>query len=177
MCAALGACASTDSASTPTPSGTRLSDMFATPDWAKFTGAAPKTFVQPVKPDDLIGPDGACAAGAAAATETTALANSDGDANPAMMPTQPMVSGGIALQMTECQVAQRAGLPQKVDIGSNPGGERTARLTYLSGPWPGIYSFNGGRLASIDRVEVPEPPKTKKIAAPKKPPLRVNVGQ
>lgn len=175
LCAALAACASTDSASTPTPSGMRLSDMFATPDWAKFTGAEKKTSVSAVTPEDLIGADGSCTG---SASQTTALANSDGSANPAAMDAPPpTVSGGIALQMTECQVAQRAGHPQSVDIATNPAGERTAKLTYMSGPWPGIYSFTSGRLVSIDRVEVPPPPKTKKIAAPKKPPLRVNVGQ
>ena len=35
-------------------------------------------------------------------------------------------------------------------------------LTYLSGPWPGIYHFSDGRLKEIDRA--PEPP------APAKPP-------
>jgi hypothetical protein len=173
LCAGLAGCASTDSASTPTPSGSRLSDMFATPDWAKFTGAEKKTFTRPVTPEDLIGADGACASAPAA---TTALANSDGGNAPIEAPP-PAVSGGIALQMTECQVAQRAGLPQRVDIAANPAGERTAKLTYMGGPWPGIYSFTAGRLVTIDRVEVPPPPKVKKVAPPKKPPLRVNVGQ
>ncbi|MBZ0147273.1 MAG: hypothetical protein K8F62_06970, partial [Pseudorhodoplanes sp.] len=41
-------------------------------------------------------------------------------------------------------------------------------LTYREGPWPGIYRFRGGRLVSIERVEVIEPPKPKKPAKPTK---------
>ena len=68
------------------------------------------------------------------------------------------VAGGIALAMTECEVGKRAGLPGNVEIGSEAGGERTAALTYRQGPWPGIYRFRGGRLVSIERVEVIERP-------------------
>ena len=175
MSAGLGGCASTDNAAAPSASGSRLSDVFATPDWAKFTGGEKKTAVRVVKPEDLIGADGACAS---APSATTAVANADGGNVSAMdAAPQPAVSGGIALSMTECEVAQRAGSPQRVDLGTNPGGERTAKLTYMSGPWPGIYSFTAGRLVAIDRVEVPPPPKVKKVAPPKKPPLRVNVAR
>ena len=174
LCAGLAACASTESASTATQSGSRLSDIFATPDWAKFTGAERKTATRATTPEDLVSAEGACAGGG---TQTTALANSDGSADAPAAPAQPAIAGGIALQMTECEVVHRAGFPQRVEIGAGPGGERTAKITYNTGPWPGLYTFNAGRLVSIDRVEVVEPPKTKKVAKPKKPPLRVNVGQ
>lgn len=176
LCTFLGACAS-DTASAPTPSGSRLSDIFASPDWAKFTGGERKTFTRPVTPDDLISAEGACA-GSGPAT-TTALANADGDAAPLDAPPPPPgVTGGIALAMTECEVAKRAGNPQRVEIGAE-GGERVATLTYMEGPWPGIYRFKAGRLASIERVEVPEAPKKKpaKPAKPTRPPMRVQVGQ
>src|SRR5262249_38174412 len=67
------------------------------------------------------------------------------------------VSGGIALQMTECDVVRRAGPVEKIDIGSDERGERAVTLTYLRGPWPGGYRFAGGRLVSIERGPGPPP--------------------
>ena len=81
----------------------------------------------------------------------------------------PMTSGGIALGMTECQAVQRAGNPSNVAISTGEKGERKVVLTYLSGPWPGIYTFMGGRLNVVERApEQPKPEKTKKT--PKKKP-------
>jgi hypothetical protein len=57
--------------------------------------------------------------------------------------------------MTECQVAQRLGQPNSIDIGSE-NNERKAVLTYAGGGWPGIYTFVGGRLKVIDQVAVAE---------------------
>jgi hypothetical protein len=37
----------------------------------------------------------------------------------------------------------------------------------MQGLWPGIYRFRSGRLVSIERVEVPEPVKSKKPVARK----------
>jgi hypothetical protein len=83
--------------------------------------------------------------------------------------TGPTVSGGIGLGMTECQTVQRAGSPNNVAISAGDKGERKVVLTYLGGPWPGIYTFNDGRLKVIDRA--PEQPKPAK-AAPKKKPVK-----
>jgi hypothetical protein len=54
-------------------------------------------------------------------------------------------------------------------------------LTFKSGPRPGLYRFNSGRLAEMDRVEVPPPPpqpekkKTvKKKPAPGQQPLKAD---
>jgi hypothetical protein len=80
-----------------------------------------------------------------------------------------LVAGGIALGMTECQTIQRAGTPGNVAISADDKGERKTVLTYLSGPWPGIYTFAGGRLKVVDRA--PEQPKPAK-AAPKKTPKK-----
>jgi hypothetical protein len=66
--------------------------------------------------------------------------------------------------MTECQAVRRAGTPSNVQIGAGEGGERKVVLTYLSGPWPGIYTFAAGRLKVIDEVPEQEKPKP----APKK---------
>jgi len=78
----------------------------------------------------------------------------------------PPVAGGIALGMTECQAVQRAGTPTNVAISAEKG-ERKVVITYLSGPWPGIYTFAGGRLSVVERA--PEQPKP---AAPKKTPKK-----
>lgn len=70
--------------------------------------------------------------------------------------TVPLVSGGIALGMAECDVARRAGMPTNVNVGASDRGDRLTVVTYLSGPWPGIYKFSSGRLKEIERA--PEPP-------------------
>lgn len=105
--------------------------------------------LRPVTPADLVGPQGQCA-GTGADTGLT--------------------QGGIALEMTECEVVKRAGTPENVQVGTNERGDRAVTLTYNGGPRPGIYHFAGGRLYDIDRVAEPppEPPKPKK-PAPKKP--------
>lgn len=172
---ALVACASSGAPpENPKPAG-KLSDVFATPDWAKFTGPDRKTGARAVTPDDLIGADGACAATRIAAPELPVppVAETDGaNETPAAAPIVPMqpgpmmqpgptISGGIALAMTECDVAQRAGYPGRVDINAEADGARNVVLTYMQGPWPGIYRFREGRLVSIERVVVPEPPKVK----------------
>lgn len=84
----------------------------------------------------------------------------------------PTVAGGIALGMTECQAVQRAGSPNNVAISAGERGERKVVITYLSGPWPGIYTFSGGRLNVIDRA--PEQPKPAKAAPKKKKPVKPN---
>jgi hypothetical protein len=71
--------------------------------------------------------------------------------------------------MTECQTVQRAGTPSNVAISAGEKGERKVVLTYLSGPWPGIYTFAGGRLSVVERA--PEQPKPAK-AAPKRTPKK-----
>ena len=103
--------------------------------------------LRPVTQADLVGPQGQCA-------------GAQGN------PTQQ----GIALQMTECEVVQRAGTPENVEVGTNERGERAVTLTYNGGPRPGIYRFSAGRLVAIDRVAAPPPePSKPKKPAPKKP--------
>lgn len=178
-------CASSGTPDAQKQSGGRLTDVFASPDWARFTGAERKTQARTVTPDDLIGADGLCASTRVAVAEPESPPAEDGAPSGAfpIVPTPvdpaqagPTVAGGIALAMTECEVAQRAGYPTQVNIGAE-GNERSAVLTYLQGPWPGIYRFREGRLVSIERVEIPEPPKPKKPARPQrqsKPPLRTS---
>ena len=103
------------------------------------------------------------AAATAAATPNPGLDRLE----PAAAP--PQVTGGIALGMTECQAVERAGLANNVVIGAGDKGERKVVLTYLSGPWPGIYTFSDGRLKVIDRApEQPKPAKSSPKKTPKK---------
>jgi hypothetical protein len=112
----------------------------------QVASAPQNTELRPVTSADLVGPQGQCAAGGP-------------DAAP---------RGGIALEMTECEVVGRAGPPENVELGTNDRGERTVTLTYTGGPRPGIYRFSGGRLYAIERgQEPPEPTKPKKPPAKK----------
>jgi hypothetical protein len=79
----------------------------------------------------------------------------------------PAVTGGIALGMTECQAVRRAGQPSNVAISAGEKGVRKVVLTYLSGPWPGIYTFESGRLKEMGAA--PAQPKPAKPAPKKKP--------
>jgi hypothetical protein len=87
-----------------------------------------------------------------------------------------LLVGGVGIGMSECEVVSRVGPPTGVDVGRNPNGDRTAVLTYQSGPRPGIYRFVGGKLAEMDRVAEapPPPPSAKKAAKTKKPPKADN---
>jgi hypothetical protein len=83
----------------------------------------------------------------------------------------PMIPAAIALEMSECDVVKRAGIAEKVDIGTNDRRERTATLTYTKGQRPGIYQFTAGRLASMELA--PEAPGSAKPAKkPAKPTKR-----
>jgi hypothetical protein len=131
------------------------------PDWATFSGGKKDFELRPITAADLVDGEGQCAApaseqsaGAAAAGSTTAA----GGQSPGVL-----APGGISLQMTECDVVWRAGPVEKVEHGVNERGERAVVLTYLKGPWPGIYRFTAGRLVSIERAPTPPP------AAPSKP--------
>jgi hypothetical protein len=85
---------------------------------------------------DLLNPEGQCAA----ASEKEAA-----------------LSGNISLHMTECEVVRRAGPVEKFEFGTGSRGDRLLVLTYLQGPHPGIYRFNGGRLVAIERAPTPSP--------------------
>lgn len=176
----------------------KSADIFAKPDWARPSTARVSLGPQgPVGAEDLVGADGRCAPTAQAAepppAQAAAPAGADrevgsvagdlaGPAAPAptrtagadpglqkLEPAMPQVAGGIALGMTECQAVQRAGVPTNVAISAGDKGERRAVLTFLSGPWPGIYTFADGRLKVIDRApEQPKPAGTPAKKTPKK---------
>ena len=132
------------------------------PDWLSFSGHKEEFTLRPPGPEDLVGPEGQCAATAAPASEAVPNAAGEGTA-PALQ------QGGIALQMTECDVVRRAGQPEQVELGTNERGDRTAVLTYIRGARPGVYRFAGGRLVSIERgPEAPAPARQQKTAPAKK---------
>jgi hypothetical protein len=109
---------------------------------------------RPVGDSDLVDANGSCPVAAAAGSDASAS------------------SEGVGLGMTECEVVSRAGPPNSVQLGRNPNGDRTAVISYQSGPRPGIYHFERGRLTQMDRVEIaPPPPQVakKKPAKTKKP--------
>jgi hypothetical protein len=124
----------------------------------------------PVAANDLVDQNGACGPRAAPAQLQSAAGNPGG--NPAGPPQADAApAAGVGIGMTECDVVYIAGQPNAVQLGSNPNGERTAVLTYNSGPRPGIYHFESGRLMELDRVAEPPPPPhvaTKKPAKPRK---------
>ncbi|MBV8790760.1 MAG: hypothetical protein JO237_01760 [Pseudolabrys sp.] len=150
--------------------------FFAKSDWSSVGSSNERDFGdKPVAPEELVDANGTCAGAPAAAPPAPEQGQvQGGDSNAQQPVTAPvLVSGGIGLGMTECQVVQRAGLPGNVQIGGGDASAgRTAVLTYTAGPWPGIYRFADGRLKEVERVAMPEPPKPvkpvkKKKAAPK----------
>jgi hypothetical protein len=125
------------------PSSPKPSSLFATPDWAKDSSGPTFSATVPTG-QALVGPDGRC----------TAVDPAGG---------AEIVAGGIALDMSECDVVRRAGPVDNVEIGTSPRGERATALTYMRGERPGIYRFLNGRLTSIERgPEPPPPPKPEK---------------
>jgi len=174
-------------------------DLLGKPDWARpSTGTVNLGPQGPVSAEDLISADGRCGPPAALAQAaepaaaqppadhavdsvvgdsaraptppaTRASAAPDSGLQQLDAPSTPLVTGGIALGMTECQTIQRAGVPSNVAISANERGERKVILTYLSGPWPGIYTFISGRLNVVEAA--PDQPKPVK-PAPKKTPKK-----
>jgi hypothetical protein len=133
-----------------------------------------KARAHPITANDLVAANGSCPPPAAvqqapAAPAAGAAANQAGSA-PAATDTNGLLGGGIALGMSECDVVFRAGAPNNVQIGKNPNGDRTAVLTFDSGPRSGIYHFEAGTLMEVERAQTaPAPAQTakKKPASPK----------
>ncbi len=143
----LSACAT----EAPQPTG-KVSDVFATPDWAKGNQARTRS-TRVVTQNDLINPDGSCAF--VAATDGVAPPADAGEALTGQgQGPLPAVQTGVALGMTECEILQRTGAPDNFNISAE-GTDRVTTLTVIRGSWPGLYRFRGGRLVSIERVDVP----------------------
>jgi hypothetical protein len=157
--------------------------IFAMPDFESFRPPDTSTLFRPysvtsykekplppVTAEDLVDQDGRCAVATAPAAEQPAGEQATAMAQPESSPTDaglPQIPGGIALDMTECDVVKRAGIPQRVEIGSE-GGERRTTITFLGGLRPGIYHFAGGRLRSMDRAPEPPPQPKPTRRAPKR---------
>ncbi len=165
----MGACSSVSLDSNPFA---QASSIFK-PDTVTNSGKARYSSV--VTQDELIGADGRCAggpvtpsaipeapppdAGEPAGTVGQGLGSSTAlPANDPLVPT----TMGVALGMSECEVARRAGAPERVEVGTDDRGERAVTLSYLRGERAGIYRFREGRLFTIERVIVAEPEKPKK---------------
>src|SRR5215471_14374411 len=174
-------------------------DLLGKSDWARASTSSVNLGPQgPVAAEDMVSADGRCGPSAATApapeptagqppadhaegsvggdpagspmpAPTQASATPDSGLQRLDMPSAPRVAGSIALGMTECQAVQRAGAPSNVAISANEKGTRKVVLTYLSGPWPGIYTFIAGRLNVVEVA--PDQPKPAK-AAPKKTPKK-----
>src|ERR1700754_3463941 len=114
--------------------------------------APPLNATSPVAAQDLVTAEGYCAGMPQPGGPDGAQALADGPAAGAPAPA----GGSVALGHTECDVVRGIGAPDSVNLSSNPGGERVAVVTWLRGPRAGIYTFNGGRLRSVERA--PEPP-------------------
>jgi hypothetical protein len=124
------------------------------PDWLSYSGHKEEFTLREAGAADLVGPDGLCAGGQQAqATDPAA-------GTPAAV--------GISLQMTECDVVNRIGTPDRVELGSTERGDRSAVMTYTRGARPGVYRFSGGRLTSIERGAEAAPERPKKAAPQKK---------
>lgn len=106
--------------------------------------------------NDLVDASGRCPTPAPTAQASSA-AGSAGAPPAAATDTGSLLGGGVGVGMSECDVVWRVGQPSAVNLGQNPNGDRTAVLTFNSGPRPGIYRFVGGRLTEMDRVAEPAP--------------------
>ena len=124
----------------------------------------PLTEQRAIAPDDLISAEGYCS-GMAAASEANAMTQAAPTSTPDVAGATSGTAG-VALGRSECDVARYIGHPDNVELASNPGGERTATLTYLRGSRPGIYRFVGGRLTVVERA--PTPPAPERPARAKK---------
>jgi hypothetical protein len=128
---------------------------FAPTDWNVF--AKTEATSKPVGPEDFVDGQGHCPGSAEPAPDASAGAT----------PT-PVVHGGVALGMAECEVVRAAGQPQNVEISTNEHGDRNVIITYQGGDRSGIYRFVAGRLVSIERGPEPAAPEKKKPVAKKR---------
>jgi hypothetical protein len=132
-----------------------------------FSDLQEKRQDRPITANDLVEANGSCPAAQAQPVGAAQGAGPTGAPDGASL-----IDEGVALGMSECDVVHRAGAPSNIEIGKNPNGERAVTLSYQSGPRPGVYRFEGGRLMEMDRVaEAAPPPVTakKKPAKPVKP--------
>lgn len=112
---------------------------------------------RPITPNELVNGNGSCPPPAVQPTPPPAPGQAVVPPAPAA-DTAALLGGGVALGMSECDVVFRAGQPSSVQIGSLPNGDRTAVLTFNSGPRAGIYRFQRGALQEMDSVPMAAAP-------------------
>ena len=141
-------------------------DLFGTKMGYSYSDLGDARLKGPITANDLVDNNGSCPRPAAAgppAPDNTAAAGND----------SALIGGGVAIGMSECDVVQRLGQPNSVNLGTNPNGLRSAVLTFSAGSRPGVYRFEAGRLTEMDRVEQPpsqaeqKPPAKKKMVKKK----------
>jgi hypothetical protein len=169
LAAALSGCANTDLFDQNERWFSRSLDLTGRTGGYTFSELQESSKNRAITAADLVDANGACPplpAPAVAPVQTAA----DGATPIPTAPEAPTLLGqGIALGMSECDVIYRAGAPANLQLGKNPNGDRSLVLTYDSGPRPGIYHFEAGRLMGMDRVVVAPPPPEPKTAKKKKP--------
>jgi hypothetical protein len=173
---ALSGCANTDVFDNNERWFSRPFDMTGRKGGYTFAELQESSKNRPITANDLVSTNGACPPLPAPPMQSAPPPPSPvaaGGPGPEPAPAEPpsLLGQGIALGMSECDVVYRAGPANSVQLGRNPNGDRTLVLTYDSGPRPGIYRFQGGRLMDMDRVNVPspEPKVAKKVTKKKKP--------
>lgn len=129
-----------------------------------------KARAQLITANDLVAANGSCPPPPAVQQTPAAAEGTQAGGAPPATDAGTLLGGGVALGMSECDVVFRAGAPNNVEIGKNPNGDRTAVLTFNSGPRSGIYHFEAGRLMEVERGQTaPAPAQTakKKSTSPK----------
>lgn len=129
-----------------------------------YLSLAPVRVDRPITAADLIDADGACP------TEiTSSIQPSVGGVPPQASRDSPFDTS-ISVGMSECEVVARLGQPTDINFGTTPNGSRSVVLTYRTGPRPGAYRFERGRLSEMDRIA--GLPAAQKKGSKKKPPPR-----
>ena len=107
---------------------------FSKHDWATPSTATNMSQLREVTPEDFVDAGGRCAAAPAEAAPAA------GAQSGAELPAAATVAGGIALTMTECQVVQRAGSPQQVDLSGATGARGKMLHAIVAAPTsPGAF--------------------------------------
>lgn len=128
----------------------------------------PLSTAKAVSAEDLMSAEGMCA-GMVAPAPSPADANASTEGGQSANPGLPAPTGAVALGHTECDVARAVGVaPDNINVTADARGDRVAQITYLRGPRPGAYTFTAGRLTSVERVDVPPPPKPTRPSRPQK---------
>jgi hypothetical protein len=128
-----------------------------------------KERARPITASDLVDGKGSCPTPQASQQAPATAAANQAPGVPPAADAGSLLGGGVSLGMSECDIVFRAGSPNAVQIGKAPNGDRTAVLTFNSGPRPGIYHFAGGALTEVERGQVAPPAPPSAQAVKKKP--------